>query len=137
MPGFLTNLVDNMVLDLVFGAKQWSAPRTLWAGLSLRKAFKEGAIAEPSGGGYARVAITNMPSSWAVVSLSQRTNAFDVSFPVPTSDWGLILSFFLADQEHGGKVLVSCDLTEPYPALAVPGAHGPILAKGALLIARG
>jgi hypothetical protein len=130
MTGFFTDYLNNQALDLLLGGQPVTPPAVLWVGLSLEYQDRTGAIVEPTGGGYARVAIPNVPGSFkAAPDGSYKTNAAPIVFPAPTADWGTPFSLFTADAATGGNVLVSADLTvqrmiragSPPPAF-VPGA---------------
>ncbi len=114
MPGFLTDRVNNSVLDHFFGGKAMPPPpRALFVGLSLAKASKGGAVAEPLGGGYARVAVPNDPAHFPAATWGAKSNAGPIRFPAPEESWGRVWSIFLADSAVGGLVLAMADLPEP------------------------
>src|ERR1700755_445634 len=48
MPGFLTDLVNNKVLDCFFGGVMITPPTALYVGLSLTKSYKGGYTSEPT-----------------------------------------------------------------------------------------
>lgn len=61
------------------------------------------AVAEPSGGAYARVAVTN--TDWAAIATNatgRRTTSAQKSFASSTGSWGNINGFFLANQLAAG-----------------------------------
>lgn len=58
---------------------------------------------EPSGGGYARVAITNNTTNWPAASNGQKSNGTDILFPVATADWGQVAVVSIWDAETGGN----------------------------------
>jgi hypothetical protein len=72
MAGFLTDYLNNKVLDLVFGASAYPAPGTLYVGLSQFASNKAGVLVEPSGGGYARVAVANNQTNFPGASGARR-----------------------------------------------------------------
>src|SRR4051794_33731946 len=111
MAGFLTDFANNKVLDMFFGGSAVTPPPTLYLGLSLFAANKQATVIEPSGGGYARVPITNNLTNFPAASGGTKANATAVTFPTPTADWGAVLSLFIADA--GGNVYASADLTTP------------------------
>ncbi len=127
MPGFLTDLVNNKVLDCFFGGAAIAPPPSLYVGLSLIKAYKGGYVSEPSGGAYARVAVANDLAHFPAATSGTKSNASAVTFPAPTSAWGSILSIFVADAPTGGNVLAMADLPasktinngDPAPTIAV------------------
>ncbi len=130
MPGFLTDLVNNQVLDCFFGGQPFAPPPELHVGLSLFKAYKGGYVAEPLGGGYARVAVPNDLIHFPPASLGRKSNAKAITFPEPLAGWGAILSVFVADAAQGGNVLAMADL--PSPRTVRPGDPGPLIAVDAL-----
>jgi hypothetical protein len=127
MPGFLTEQVNNKVLDCFFGGVPIAPPRTLYVGLSLTRAYKGGYTSEPLDGSYARVAVPNDLSNFLEASSGTKTNALTIAFPPPSATWGTISSVFIADAAVGGNVLAMADLTasrmihagDPAPKIAV------------------
>ena len=127
MPGFLTDLVNNKVLDCFFGGSAIDPPRVLHVGLSLARAYKGGFVSEPSGGSYARVEVANDPTRFPPALAGTKSNATAITFPAPTAAWGPILSVFVADAPTGGNVLAMADLPsardvgaeDPAPTIAV------------------
>ena len=130
MPGFLTDLANNAVLDCLFGGVPIAPPPVLYLGLSLEGASKAGAVDEPAGGGYARVAVPNGPAMFPAASGGSKSNAAPIAFPDPTGDWGEVLSVFVADP--AGNVLAAADLAAPKRVKA--GDPAPKVATGALFL---
>src|SRR3954451_1676420 len=88
MAGFLTERVNNLVLDCFFGGVAITPPSTLYFGLSLSKSFKGGYVSEPSEGDYARVAVPNDLIHFLASSSGTKSNAAAITFPSPTATWG-------------------------------------------------
>jgi hypothetical protein len=132
MPGFLTDLVNNKVLDCFFGGRAIAAPSTLYVGLSLTKAYRGGYVAEPTGGSYARVAVSNDLAHFPAASSGAKSNAAPITFPTPTAAWGSVLSVFVADAVSGGDVLAMADL--PSPKTIHGGDPAPTIAVNALFL---
>lgn len=132
MAGFLTDYSNNKVLDLFFGSAIFSPPATLYLGLSMSSASKSGAVSEPSGGGYARVAMSNSPANFPAATVGTKSNAVSATFAAPTADWGTAQSLFIADAASGGNVLASADLTTP--KAITNGSSAPKVAVGALFL---
>ncbi len=130
MPGFLTNHVNNQVLDCFFGGRSLTPPPELYVGLSLTKAYKGGYVAEPLGEGYARVAVPNDSSHFPPASLGRKSNAMAITFPKPLAGWGSIVSVFVADTAQGGNVLAMADL--PSPRIVDLGDPEPTIGVDAL-----
>ena len=132
MPGFFTDYANNLVLDLFFGSVTYTPPTTLYLGLSQSAATKTGSTAEPSGGGYARVAVANNLSSFPSASGGTKANAAVATFATPTASWGTVVSVFVADAISGGNVIAMADLTIPKTVNA--GGTAPTVAAGALFL---
>jgi hypothetical protein len=67
--GSFSNYLENELLDHVFGAAAYSAPATLYVGLSTADPTDDDSgLAEPSGNGYARVAVTNNATNFPAAS---------------------------------------------------------------------
>jgi hypothetical protein len=113
MSGFLTDYMNNKILDMVFGATAFAPAATLYVGMSLGGSSKFGIPNEPVGGGYARVALPNTPASFPAALGGTKSNAVVVTFPTPTANWGTIVSLFLADAPAGGNVIAMADLAVP------------------------
>ena len=132
MPGFLTDLVNNKVLDCFFGGVAIVPPPTLYVGLSLTRAYKGGYVAEPADGSYARVAVPNDLTRFLAASAGAKSNAAAITFPAPSAAWGSVLSVFIADAAEGGNVLAMADL--PAPRTIDGGDPAPTIAVDALLL---
>ena len=113
MPGFFTDYLNDKMLDLVFGSAAFPIPPTLYVGLSGSSANRCGRYHEPSGSGYARVAMINDLISFKESVNGIKVNAKEVIFPTPNGDWGWMRSVFIADSASGGNVLAMSDLKEP------------------------
>ena len=130
MPGFLTDHVNNQVLDCFFGGRAIAPLAELHVGLSLTRAYKGGYVVEPRGAGYARVAVANDLIHFPPASLGRKSNASTITFPKPSAGWGSIVSVFVADAASGGNVLAMADL--PSPHAVGPGDPAPTIAGDAL-----
>jgi hypothetical protein len=132
MPGFLTEFVNNKVLDCFFGGLPIQPPPTLYVGLSLSRAFKGGYTSEPLAGSYARVAIPNDLLSFPAAVSGSKSSAMVIRFPPPLETWGSISSVFLADSASGGNVLAMADL--PSSRTIQGGDPSPTIAVNALFL---
>ena len=110
MPGFLTDFVNNQVLDCFFGGSTIVPPPTLYLGLSITRSCKCGLVTEPIGGSYARVSLANDRDHFLAAYGGTKSNATAISFPAPEADWGEISSVFIADAPALGNVLAMADL---------------------------
>ncbi len=132
MAGFLTDYLNNKILDQVFGGSSFSPPSILYVGLSTGASNKAGTISEPSGGGYNRVAITSSLTNFPAAASGTKSNNAAISFPAPTASWGTIQSVLIADAATGGNVIAMADLTQPKPINS--GGSAPTIAVGSLYI---
>jgi hypothetical protein len=111
----LTSYAQQHILDQVFGATAWTAPGTLYVALSTGLATA--AVVEPSGNGYARVAMTNNTTNWPAATGSNpasKSNGTAVTFPAVTGTgqtWGTVQSFAIYDASSGGNLLAQGALT--------------------------
>jgi hypothetical protein len=126
----LTELVNNQLLDCLFGGRPIVPPPTLYLGLSLGRSRKDGRVCEPSDVAYARVAVPNTPEHFPPASSGAKSNASAIIFPSPSSVWGPIQSVFVADSPTGGNVLATADL--PKSRAFEVGGPVPRIAVGAL-----
>lgn len=107
-----SDYLENELLDHVWGNQAFSAPATLYIGLSTADPLDDGSgLAEPSGNGYARVAVTNNATEWPAATGGSKTNANDQTFPLATGSWGTITHFAFFDAASGGNMLGSGALT--------------------------
>lgn len=104
--GSFTNYLENKLLDHVFGGGNYTRPATLYIGLSTSDPGETGSTTgEPSGNGYARVAVVNNATNFPAASGGAKTNGTPIEFPEATGAWGTITHLFIADAETGGNVL--------------------------------
>lgn len=114
--GSFADFLENELLDHVFGAASYSAPATLYIGLSTTTITDAGGnITEPAGASYARVAVTNNATNFPAASGGAKANGTAFTFPQATGSWGTVTDFFISDASSGGNIL-------GYGALAVSKA---------------
>lgn len=105
--GRLSTTYANKVLDALLGSAHSSdMPATVYVGL------KAGGV-EPSGGSYARVAVTNNDTNWPDASGRQKANGTAITFPAPTGSWGTVDTAFLSTASSGGTEIIPIDLATP------------------------
>lgn len=96
----------NEILDLEFGATSYSVDSTLYVALSTTPIGNAGTgESEPSGGAYARVAITNNKTTWDTAASGVLSNLISVEFPESTASWGVISHVFISDAATSGNIL--------------------------------
>jgi hypothetical protein len=112
MQSFIGQYLAQTLLNLVFGDTAYTVPGTLYVGLSTTTITRSGGsvsgVTEPSGGGYARVAVTNNTTNWSnatAATPSVKANAVAITFPQATASWGTVTDMFIADAATGGNIL--------------------------------
>lgn len=102
-----SDFLENKLLDHVFGGTAYSAPATLYVGLSTTPIADDGSgITEPVGGSYARAAVTNSPANWPAAAAGLKSNGTAITFPQATAGWGTATHAFISDAASGGNYLV-------------------------------
>ena len=96
---------ENKILDLLFGATALTPPNNYFVALSTTTPNETGpGITEPTGGAYARVAITNNKTTFGTASAGALTNAIAISFAESTASWGTITHIVFYDALNSGNV---------------------------------
>ena len=111
--GAFTDYLENKILDHVLGNSAYTAPSTVYIGLAVSVSDDGTITGEPSGGGYARVAVANNATNFPAVSGGSKTNGTEILFPEATADWGTLSYVFIADAATGGNVLLYTPLPSP------------------------
>ena len=117
----LSDYLENKLVDHVFRGTAYTAPGTVYVGLSTSACSDSSAGTEVSGGSYARVSIATGTSAFKGTHGTTSgassgtngtiTNAAAVTFPAPTANWGSVTHWFIADASSGGNLLVCAALT--------------------------
>jgi hypothetical protein len=109
--------LDTQLNKMVFGGTAYTVPTTLYVGLSTTTPSANGTgVTEPSGGGYARVAVTNNTTNWAPAGTQpstgqQQINNTAITFPSATASWGTVTYVVIYDAPTGGNLLAFGALT--------------------------
>lgn len=128
--GSFSNFLELELLDHVFGNAAYSAPVTLYVALSTADPTDAGSgLAEPSGNGYARVAVTNNATNFPAASGGAKSNGTAITFPQATGAWGTITHFTIMDDASAGNMLGHGTLTV---AKAITSGDTPSFAIGDL-----
>jgi hypothetical protein len=116
MANNFNEFLRNAVLNYVFGGTAFTPAGTLYLGLSTTAITDAGTgMTEPTGGAYARVAITNNKTNFDTASGGDNTigNATEISFAEATASWGTITHFFIYSAATGGNIYISGALDAP------------------------
>lgn len=107
-----TDSFANTLLDAVLGSSGILGS-TVWIGLMLAVPNPDGSgVVEPTGGSYARVAITNDATHWPAASSRVKTHASNIVFPAATADWGTVLCVGVFSALTGGVLKMYDNLNE-------------------------
>lgn len=124
----VTPFFKKMLLAHILGTAK-ARPVAVYAGLLLSPAKSDGTgIAQPCGGGYARVKVSNW--KWNTAGF-QGENGEAVEFPKPTKSWGPITHIGLFDAARDGRLLVSEPLE---PSVTIGRGECLIFAPGRLTL---
>jgi hypothetical protein len=116
----MTDFLENKLIDFLFRAQALGI-----GGATAAAAPADGAAGtEVTGGAYARVAVTSALANWAgtqaaasAVASSGATgttsNNAVITYPVPTANWGSIVSMAIYDAAAAGNMLIHNALTTP------------------------
>jgi hypothetical protein len=100
--GSISDYLEDKLLDHVFKTTAFSQPAGIFVALSTADPTDDGSgIAEPSGGGYARVQSDN----WDVAASRATENTDTITFPAATDNWGTITHFAIFDAITSGNML--------------------------------
>ena len=120
-----SNYLELKLLDHVFGGvtTPYTPPATLYVGLSSTTPAEDGTgITEPSGGGYARVAVTNNATNWPAATVpGTKSNGTVITFAPASATWlaGVNLTRGLVfDAVTGGNLLGERALALAQPVLS-------------------
>jgi hypothetical protein len=100
------NFLENKLLDNVWGASAYSAPATLYVGLSTTTPNDDGSnFTEPVGASYGRASSTNNLTEWPAAFGGSKTHANNITFATATGSWGTITHAAFFDASSGGNML--------------------------------
>jgi hypothetical protein len=109
----MSNAHVQSVLSREFGSVAYTPPVTWHVGVSTTQINPDGTGAtEPSGGGYARVAVSNNTASWENIPADVgRRNLTVIEFPPATASWGTVTFVPIYDAPTGGVLRYYVQLT--------------------------
>ena len=125
-----TTYTNNKLLDAQHGKATYTAPANIYAALSTTTpTIAGGNFTEPSGNGYARVAVP--AASWASASGGSSANTAAINFAAASgSGWGTVTYMGFYDALTGGNLLSYDDLPAPQ---SVPAGVSPSVGIGQAL----
>ena len=108
--GGFSDFLALELLDHVFGVGSYTGP-SIFVGLSTTIPTDSGNVTEPSGGAYAREAVT----AWDIASAGATENTSVITFTTPTASWGLCVYAVIYDAATTGNYLAYGDITDQTP----------------------
>lgn len=101
MPGSASDTYENNILDAILGQGFTKDATVYVAGCT--SAPSDSAVGtEPSGNGYARVAVTNNATNWPNASGGSKSNGIAITFPtVVTAGWGTLTHWMIMNHASG------------------------------------
>ena len=110
--GATSQYLSQSLLGYMFQnpASPISKPATVYVALCTNTPTSTDNCVEPSGGGYARVAITTSATNFTI-STDVVTNGITITYPSATAAWGTINAFQFFDAATGGNPLWYGSLT--------------------------
>lgn len=119
----MSDYLENKLIDHLFRGSAYTAPGTLYVGLSTASCSDSSFGTEVSGGNYARASVTPNSTNFANTQASgtgastgtggQTSNltAIAIGSAAPNANWGTVTHFFIADASTSGNLLVCKALT--------------------------
>lgn len=114
----LSNTYDQKCLNDIFGGTDMAPPATLYFGLSTTAPAKDATgVTEPSGLGYARVAMTNnatnFPAATSSAGVTTKQNGTVITFPQASGSWGTPGYWVVYDAASTGTLIAYGTITTP------------------------
>ena len=97
----MSDYLENEILDHILGTGSYTAPTTVYVGLSTGSFADDNSGTELSGSGYARVAAT-----FSAAASGTTSNSAAIEFPAATGSWGVISHFGIFDASTAGNLLI-------------------------------
>lgn len=100
-----SDYLSNRILNLVLGATSFTPPATIYAAAMTANPTDAGGGTEVTGGGYARIALTNNTSVFPTTTTQLKNLASSAQFPEATANWGTVTSIAYYDASSAGNLL--------------------------------
>lgn len=118
-----SNLWETAVLNSSLRGQSFPVPSNVYVGLLGADPGESGAVGEPTGNDYARVAVAATTAAWTtpaeVEGAMETSNAQEIVFPVPTgAGWGVLSRFGLFLAAVGGEASYYGDLSQTQTVVA-------------------
>jgi len=102
----MSDYLENEILDHILATASYTAPATVYVGLSTGSFGDDNSGTELTGSGYARVA-----ASFGAAASGTASNDAAVEFSAATGDWGTVSHFGIFDASTAGNLLIHGSFT--------------------------
>tara|TARA_E500000318_G_scaffold54908_1_gene51098 strand:+ start:438 stop:824 length:387 start_codon:yes stop_codon:yes gene_type:complete len=102
----MSDYLENKVLDHILATTSYTAPATVYVGLSTGSFGDDNSGTELSGSGYGRIA-----ASFGSAASGTASNDAAIEFSAATGSWGTVSHFGLFDASTSGNLLIHGALT--------------------------
>ena len=106
-----SDYLENKVLDHLMSRTTYTAPASVYFSLYTSAPSDTGGGSEVSGGGYARVGVTNDVANWPLAAGGVKKNANTITFPEATAAWGTVVAIGIHDAASAGNLLFWTTIT--------------------------
>ena len=128
--GGLTDYLSNKLIDYIWRGQTYNYPATMYLALYTALPSNNTRGTEVSGGSYVRVPVNS--SVWSDPSAGTISNNVNLSFAVPTANWGNVVGCGLFDSANSGNLLWWAPVNSP--KTIVNGGAAPRFDIGALTL---
>jgi len=97
----MSDYLENEILDHILGTGAYTAPTTVYVGLSTATLADDASGTELSGNGYARQSAT-----FNAAASGTADNSAAIEFPAATASWGTVSHFGIYDAASSGNLLI-------------------------------
>lgn len=97
----MSDYLENEILDHILGTGAYTAPTTVYVGLSTATLADDASGTELSGNGYAR-----QSASFNAAASGTADNSAAIEFPAATASWGTVSHFGIYDAASSGNLLI-------------------------------
>jgi len=97
----MSDYLENEILDHILGTGAYTAPTTVYVGLSTATLADDASGTELSGSGYAR-----QSAAFNAAASGTADNSAAIEFPAATASWGTVSHFGIYDAASSGNLLI-------------------------------
>lgn len=100
MPGSASDTYENNILDAILG-QGFTKDATVYIAACTSAPTDSAVGAEPSGNGYARVAVANNATNWPNAAGGTKSNGIAITFPTASGPWGTLTHWMALNHASG------------------------------------